>query len=130
MKRITNSSDAVSLLYPIFNNLDHEEAWVLFLNADNKVICKEMVTKGTLTSTPLDARVVLKRSLMNNAVSIILAHNHPSGNPYPSDSDIQQTKTLRSACDLLTVNLLDHIIVSDESYFSFADSITSTTKES
>ena len=89
-----------------------------------------MVTKGTLTSTPLDARVVLKRSLMNNAASIILAHNHPSGNPYPSESDIKQTKTLRSACDLLSVNLLDHIIVSEESYFSFTDSVISTIKQS
>ena len=130
MEQITNSTEAVNILYPDLRNLDHEEAWVIFLNADNKVICKEMVTKGTLTSTPLDARVVLKRSLMNNAASIILAHNHPSGNPYPSESDIKQTKTLRSACDLLSVNLLDHIIVSEESYFSFTDSVISTIKQS
>lgn len=129
MTQITNSNDAMSILFPEFLNLDHEEAWVVFLNADNRVLCKEMITKGTLTSTPIDARTILRRALLNNAAGIILAHNHPSGNAIPSKSDIDQTKVLRDACNLMSVNLLDHIIVAEDTYFSFASSEISTFKE-
>ena len=101
----------------------------MFLNADNRVLCKEMITKGTLTSTPIDARTILRRTLLNNAAGIILAHNHPSGNAIPSKSDIDQTKALRDACNLMSVNLLDHIIVAEDTYFSFASSEISTFKE-
>lgn len=121
MKKINNSKDASAILFKELHDLDHEEAWVLFLNSDNRLLCKEMVTKGTLSSTPIDARTILRRALLNNAAGIILAHNHPSGNPVPSESDIRQTSTLKSACDLLTVSMLDHIIMTDDAYFSFAE---------
>ena len=80
-----------------------------------------MITKGTLTSTLLDARTILRRALLNNAAAIILTHNHPSGNPAPSNSDIKMTSDIKEACHLMSITLIDHLIISTDSYFSFAD---------
>ena len=121
MTRINNSSDAASIIIPELQTLDHEESWVLFLTADNRLLCKEMITKGTLTSTLLDARTILRRALLNNAAAIILTHNHPSGNPSPSNSDIKMTSDIKEACHLMSITLVDHLIISTDSYFSFAD---------
>ena len=121
MTRINNSSDAASIIISELQTLDHEESWVLFLTADNRLLCKEMITKGTLTSTPLDARTILRRALLNNAAAIILTHNHPSGNPAPSNSDIKMTSDIKEACHLMSITLIDHLIISTDSYFSFAD---------
>ena len=120
MTRINNSSDAASIIIPELQTLDHEESWVLFLTADNRLLCKEMITKGTLTSTLLDARTILRRALLNNAAAIILTHNHPSGNPTPSNSDIKMTSDIKEACHLMSITLIDHLIISTDSYFSFA----------
>ena len=121
MTRINNSSDAASIIIPELQTLDHEESWVLFLTADNRLLCKEMITKGTLTSTLLDARTILRRALLNNAAAIIVTHNHPSGNPAPSNSDIKMTSDIKEACHLMSITLIDHLIISTDSYFSFAD---------
>ena len=121
MTRINNSSDAASIIIPELQTLDHEESWVLFLTADNRLLCKEMITKGTLTSSLLDARTILRRALLNNAAAIILTHNHPSGNPAPSNSDIKMTSDIKEACHLMSITLIDHLIISTDSYFSFAD---------
>ena len=121
MTRINNSSDAASIIIPELQTLDHEESWVLFLTADNRLLCKEMITKGTLTRTLLDARTILRRALLNNAAAIILTHNHPSGNPAPSNSDIKMTSDIKEACHLMSITLIDHLIISTDSYFSFAD---------
>ena len=121
MTRINNSSAAASIIIPELQTLDHEESWVLFLTADNRLLCKEMITKGTLTSTLLDARTILRRALLNNAAAIILTHNHPSGNPAPSNSDIKMTSDIKEACHLMSITLIDHLIISTDSYFSFAD---------
>ena len=121
MTRINNSSDAASIIISELQTLDHEESWVLFLTADNRLLCKEMITKGTLTSTLLDARTILRRALLNNAAAIILTHNHPSGNPAPSNSDIKMTSDIKEACHLMSITLIDHLIISTDSYFSFAD---------
>lgn len=80
-----------------------------------------MVSMGTLTSTSIDNRTVIKRALMNNAAGIILLHNHPSGNPCPSIQDIQFTNGLKRACDLMDVKLLDHVIIGNDSFFSFSE---------
>ena len=121
MTRINNSSDAASIIIPELQTLDHEESWVLFLTADNRLLYKEMITKGTHTSTLLDARTILRRALLNNAAAIILTHNHPSGNPTPSNSDIKMTSDIKEACHLMSITLIDHLIISTDSYFSFAD---------
>ena len=102
--RINQSSQAASLLKACLSQLDHEEFWALFLNQDNRVITIEMLTKGSLNATIIDPRTILRRSLLNNAAKILVAHNHPSGNPTPSQSDIEQTKRIRSVCGVMDIS--------------------------
>ena len=112
---------AEKVLHDNLTGLDHEEVWVLFLTCDNRVITKEMVSKGTLSQTSIDNRTVIKRALLNNAYGIVLLHNHPSGNPRPSVQDIQFTAGMKKACSLMDIQLLDHIIFTDECFFSFSE---------
>ena len=118
---ITASAQAAGYLRENLSSLDHEESWILLLNSAKLPLAKKMITVGTLTSTPIDHRRVIKEALMTNATAIILFHNHPSGNPVPSVSDINETNKLRKACDIFDISLLDHIIVTDNSFYSFAE---------
>ena len=118
---ITASAQAAGYLRENLTSLDHEESWILLLNSAKLPLAKKMITVGTLTSTPIDHRRVIKEALLSNATAIILFHNHPSGNPAPSVSDINETNKLKKACDIFDISLLDHIIVTDKSYFSFAE---------
>ena len=118
---ITASAQAAGYLRENLTSLDHEESWILRLNSAKLPLAKKMITVGTLTSTPIDHRRVIKEALLSNATAIILFHNHPSGNPAPSVSDINETNKLKKACDIFDISLLDHIIVTDKSYFSFAE---------
>ena len=102
-------------------DLDHEESWILLLNSANLPLAKKMITVGTIKSTQIDHRRIIKEALLTNATAIILFHNHPSGTPVPSVADINETNKLRKACDIFDISLLDHIILTDESYYSFAD---------
>lgn len=119
--QITNSVLAEKVIHNEMMDLDHEEAWLIFLTRSNTVIGTEMVSKGTLNSTSVDCRTILRRVLLNNAGGIIIAHNHPSGNPQPSSEDIRFTERLKDACKLMDIILIDHIIVSCKSFFSFAE---------
>ena len=117
---ITSAKDAVLSVNSLYG-LDHEELWVLFLNSKNKPLeCKRM-TSGGWTSTVIDNRQILREALMLRSSGLILFHNHPSGDPTPSIEDIKQTEKLKDASDLLDITLIDHIIVGDQSYFSFAE---------
>jgi len=118
---IKASAQAAGFLREELKSLDHEESWILLLNGANLPLAKKMITVGTIKSTQIDHRRIIKEALMTNATSIILFHNHPSGNPAPSVSDINETNKLRKACDIFDISLLDHIIVTDKSYYSFAD---------
>ena len=118
---ITASAQAAGYLRENLTSLDHEESWILLLNSAKLPLAKKMITVGTLTSTPIDHRRVIKEALLSNATAIILFHNHPSGNPAPSVSDINETNKLKKACDIFDISLLDHIIVTDKTYYSFAD---------
>ena len=118
---ISDSSQAAKLLHDHMIPLDHEELWVVFLNSANRVITQEMISMGSLTSTIFDVRCILRRALLNNAANILLVHNHPSGNPVPSTADIKQTEAVSKACKLMEIGLLDHLILSSDSYYSFAD---------
>lgn len=120
-KRITSSSSVYELLHPIIGDLPHEEFWVVYLNNSNKILDKQQLSKGGITGTLVDVRLVLKTALELNAVGIILAHNHPSGTLKPSKSDMQLTQKLKGAAASLDVKVLDHIIVTEKAYFSFAD---------
>ena len=117
---ITSAKDAVLSVNSLYG-LDHEELWVLFLNSKNKPLeCKRM-TSGGWTSTVIDNRQILREALMLRSSGLILFHNHPSGDPTPSIEDIKQTEKLKDASNLLDITLIDHIIVGDQSYYSFAE---------
>lgn len=118
---IKASAQAAGYLREDFRDLDHEESWILLLNSANLPLAKKMITVGTIKSTQIDHRRIIKEALLTNATAIILFHNHPSGTPVPSVADINETKKLRKACDIFDISLLDHIILTDESYYSFAD---------
>ncbi len=118
---ISDSDSAANLLREDLNDLDHEESWVLYLNNCNRPLDKLMITVGSIASTIIDHRRIVKQALLCNATRIILFHNHPSGNPLPSKADITETEKLKKACDLFEISLLDHIIIAEDSFYSFAD---------
>ena len=99
----------------------NEEFWLLMLNRANRVLGRFKVSQGGLSGTVIDTRIILKKALDNLASSIIVCHNHPSGNKQPSDADVKITEKLKKAAEMLEIKLLDHVIIADKSYFSFAD---------
>jgi DNA repair protein RadC len=119
--KITSSVHAYQALVKRLSDLPHEEFWVLILNRANQVVKEECISKGGLASTIVDARIICKIAIENNASGIILSHNHPSGQVQPSHEDKVITKKLREALKLFDVNLFDHIIIGDQKYFSFND---------
>ena len=120
-KKIISSVSAFELMQPIIGDLQHEEFWIIYLNNSNKVIQKNQLSKGGITGTLVDVRLVLKNALEVGATGIILAHNHPSGNLKPSEADKQLTNKLKVASESLDIKVLDHVIVTEKAYFSFAD---------
>ena len=118
---VKSSETVFSLFYPLLGDLDHEEFWLLMLNRANRVLGRFKVSQGGLSGTVIDTRIILKKALDNLASSIIVCHNHPSGNKQPSDADVKITGKLKKAAEMLEIKLLDHVIIADKSYFSFAD---------
>lgn len=121
LQKITSSKAVFEIMQPIVGELSHEEFWVLYLNNSNKVIYKTQISKGGITGTVVDTRIIYKTALEHNATSIILCHNHPSGVLQASDADKQITRKLKEAGKQLDILVLDHVIVTEKSYFSFAD---------
>jgi DNA repair protein RadC len=121
IQKIGSSKDVYHLLQPILGDLEHEEFWILFLNNSNKVLYKAQLSKGGITGTLVDVRLVMKRALELGAVAIILAHNHPSGTLRPSAADKQITNKIKVASETLDIKVLDHLIITQKSYYSFAD---------
>jgi len=120
-KKITSSNSVFELMQPIIGELPHEEFWIVYLNNSNKVLQTLQLSKGGITGTLVDVRLAFKNALQFGAVGIILAHNHPSGTLKPSEADIQLTKKLKSAGESLDIKVLDHLIITEKAYFSFAD---------
>ncbi|HUH46901.1 MAG TPA: DNA repair protein RadC [Arenibacter sp.] len=118
---IGSSKSVYELLQPKMGELPHEEFWIVYLNNSNKVLFAGQQSKGGITGTLVDVRLVLKRALELGAVALILAHNHPSGTLRPSEADKQITKKLKSASEVLDIKVLDHLIITQKEYFSFAD---------
>ncbi|HAT77466.1 MAG TPA: hypothetical protein DCS19_11730 [Flavobacterium sp.] len=121
LKKITSSKMIFELMQPIIGELPHEEFWVLYLNNSNKVLSKLQQGKGGITGTLIDVRLVFKTALELGATAIILCHNHPSGGLIPSDADKQITKKLKAAGQNLDIQVLDHVIVTENGYYSFSD---------
>jgi len=121
LAKITSSKAVFEVMQPIIGELPHEEFWVLFLNNSNKILFKTQLSKGGMTGTMVDVRIVFKIAFEQNATAIILAHNHPSGKLQASDADIQITKKIKTAGQQLDIPVLDHIIITESGYYSFVD---------
>jgi len=118
-----NSSKAVfDIMQPILGELNHEEFWVLYLNNSNKIMYKNQLSSGGITGTLVDVRMLFKKALELSSVAVILCHNHPSGSLKPSKSDIDLTKKIQQAGKSLDIKILDHLLITEKAYFSFADS--------
>jgi DNA repair protein RadC len=121
LTKITSSKAVFEVMQPIIGELPHEEFWVLFLNNSNKILFKTQLSKGGMTGTIVDVRIIFKIAFEQNATAIILTHNHPSGKLRASDADIQITKKIKIAGQQLDIPVLDHIIITESSYYSFVD---------
>lgn len=121
VKKISNSKDVFNYFNPLISFFIHEEFWVLYLNRANKILSHECLSKGGISGTVIDRRILFSHALERNATSIIVCHNHPSGNTAPSDADINITKKISNAGDIMDIKLIDHIIVGGGAYFSFVD---------
>ena len=119
--RITGSRDAFQVIAPLLTDLHHEEFWVLMLNKANEVFARERLSTGGMAGTVVDVKILFKTALDARAAAVIAVHNHPSGNLQPSQADVDLTRRLRKAGELLDLPLLDHLIVSERGYYSFAD---------
>ncbi|WP_416868121.1 MAG: RadC family protein [Imperialibacter sp.] len=122
---IITSKEAYNFMRPYLLDLAHEEFWIIFLGRGGKVISVQQVSLGGISGTVADPRVIYKKALeLPGCTGIILTHNHPSGNPRPSQEDIRLTKSMKAAGELLQILVLDHLIFCDEGYYSFADEAT------
>lgn len=120
-KVIKCSEDIYNVMHRYLQNLDHEECWVIFLNQSSCIIRKQRVSVGGLASTQVDVRLILREALKVCATSLILVHNHPSGNVRPSSDDDRLTMSLQQASKILNIRMLDHVIYADDQHYSYAD---------
>jgi DNA repair protein RadC len=120
-KKIASSSDVFDLMQPLLGDIGHEEFHIVYLSNSNKVMRTQAISRGGITGTVADIRLIMKAALDVGATSIILCHNHPSGNKKPSQADISLTRKVKQAGEIMDVKVLDHIIITLKEYYSFAD---------
>lgn len=118
---IRGSKDAFEALRYLYEDLHEESFWILLLNRANKVVAKVHISSGGMAGTVVDSKTVFRKALQYSAAGIILSHNHPSGNLHPSQADLDLTKKIKEAAQLLDISVLDHVIIHGNAYFSFAD---------
>ncbi|HMI08581.1 MAG TPA: DNA repair protein RadC [Flavobacterium sp.] len=121
LSKITSSKSIFEMMQPILGELPHEEFWIIYLNNSNKIVSKSQLSKGGITGTLVDVRLVFKTALEMGATGVILCHNHPSGALKASEADKQITRKLKLAGESLDIKILDHVIVTETAWFSFAD---------
>lgn len=119
--KIMSSLDGYHCLAPHVASLPHEEFWILLLDRSNKVLARRRISQGGVSGTVVDAKQVFQVALEYLASGIVLCHNHPSGNLQPSQADIDLTEKLKQAAVFLDISVLDHLIIAETGYFSFAD---------
>lgn len=119
--RVKCSKDVADIFQPLLSDLVHEEFWILYLNRSNKVITRMKLSQGGVSGTVTDVRIVMKKAVECLASGIILCHNHPSGNLNPSEADTKITQKMKEAGAFMDIHLLDHLIISEKDYYSFAD---------
>lgn len=122
-KIISGSNDVYLEMAAYLMDLNYEEFWVVYLTRSHGIIKKERISKGGVSGTVVDNKLIMKKALLLLASSIVLVHNHPSGNRKPSEQDKIVTEKIKSVCKLLEINLIDHIIIAGNSYYSFADEL-------
>jgi len=120
-KQIKSSCDVFDIFHPLVSDLPHEEFWLLILNRSNKVVEQVKISHGGVSGTVVDTRIILKNAIEKLASSVALCHNHPSGNKTPSKDDIAITRKLKTAFGAIDIDLVDHVIVAGNGYYSFAD---------
>ena len=120
-RNLADSQDVYDLFRPLAEDLDREAVWVACLDTKNRLTCLSQVSLGILNGAPLHPREILKIALLSNAMSMIIVHNHPSGDPEPSAEDRGITVRVKEAAEIVGIKILDHLIVGDGSYYSFAD---------
>lgn len=120
-KKISTSQDIYEYMHPMMQDLNTEEAWVLLMNQNFKLIKSARISRGGITETSVDVRIIIKEAVLANATVIALCHNHPSGNIEPSAEDNRITEKVRMACKTMRLHFLDHVIVTDGGYYSFHD---------
>jgi len=118
---VVGTKEAYKILLPYLSDLRTEEFWALFLNQKNNLVYKAQISRGGIASTLVDVRVLFKLALEHMAVSIIVAHNHPTGNLKPSEADIKLTNNIKKAGEILNITLLDHLIIGEQDFFSFRE---------
>ncbi len=118
---IKSSTDIINLFQPQMADLPHEEFWVLLLNRANRIIETVRISQGGVSGTAIDFRIILKHAINALASGLIICHNHPSGNSNPSNEDISLTSRLKESALLMSISLLDHVIITDQKCYSFAD---------
>jgi DNA repair protein RadC len=119
--QIKSSKDAADFFQPLLGDLNHEEFWVMLLNRGNKILDTFMVSQGGISGTVIDVKIILKRAIEKLASSIILCHNHPSETMLASDADHNITMKISEAAQIMDITVLDHIIIGQNNYLSFAD---------
>jgi DNA repair protein RadC len=120
-EKIVTSKDVFETMKPSMMDLPHEEFWLLMLNRANSVIKKELISRGGVSGTVVDTKIIFKIAVDNHASSIIICHNHPSGNLKPSEADLKITKNIKEAGKIMEISLLDHLIITENGFFSFVD---------
>ena len=118
-KQLKSSFDIYQYMHPIMQDLDIEQAWVILLNQNFKLIKAEQLSSGGISETAVDVRQAMKMAVLNNATVLALAHNHPSNNTSPSKQDDTLTQRFKNACDIMRIHFLDHVIVADGNYYSY-----------
>ena len=119
--KIRSSHDAFDIFQPLIGDLQHEEFWVLYLSNANKVLHKEQLSKGGISGTVADIRKIYKSAIDHSAIGIIVGHNHPSGTLRPSHADLQLTRKIKEGGQILDIKLLDHLVITEKGFYSFAD---------
>ena len=120
-RKISSPEEVFRMMYPLLRDLESEECWVIYLNNANVYLGKERLSVGGTEATVLDSKVVLRKACEKKASGIILVHNHPSGNAYPSPADIARTRAIKNALKACEMSLIDHVVIGSSNYYSFAD---------
>ena len=120
-EKIHSSTDVFRIMQPIMVNQEVEELWAIYMNMASRIVKMKRISVGGIAQTLVDIRILLKEALLCNAVAMTICHNHPSGNVRPSSADDQLTEKISKACKTMDIRFLDHLIIADDTYYSYAD---------